>query len=167
MFEFKVNHEEAFEGNDLIPEGSWEIVVKKAEEKDTSSGRRHISLQLAVRNDLNQKYKNKIIFDTIWTKKDDNETYNMANLQTVAKALDIPNGKAYNSLKELLQDWEGKGAKVYVKHETYNENTNARVKGWNKTEAPGINHVWKDSKSTDTGASFADMTPIDDGDIPF
>ena len=167
MFNFQVNHEEAFEGNDLIPEGNYEIVVKEAKEKETESGRKHINLQLAVRNDVPQKYKNKVIFDTIWTKKDDNETYNMANLQTVAKALNIPNGKAYNSLEELLSDWNGKGAKVSVKHEVYNEKTNARVKGWNKTDAPGVNHVWKEKTAAATNNSFADMTPIDDGDVPF
>lgn len=165
MFEFKVNHEEAFEGNDLIPEGNWEVVVKEAKEKTTEGGRKHINIQLTVRNDVNQKYKNKVIFDTIWTKKDDNETYNMANLQTVAKALDIPNGKAYTSLEELLADWQGKGAKVYVKHEEYNGNKNARVKGWNKTDAPGINHVWKEKAAS--SSDYADMTPIKDEDIPF
>ncbi len=170
MFNFQVNHEEAFEGNDLIPEGNWEVVVKEAKESETQSGRKNISIQLAVRNDLSQKYKNKIIFDTIWTKKDDNETYNMGNLQTVAKALDIPNGKSYNSLQELLRDWLGKGAKVYVQHETYQEKTNARVKGWAKTDAPGINHVWKKEDSVgevSKNSDFVDMQPIDDGDIPF
>ena len=167
MFEFKVNHEEAFEGNDLIPEGNYEIVVREAKEKETESGRKHISLQLAVRNDVPQKYKNKVVFDTVWTKKDDNETYNMSNLQTIAKALDIPNGKSYGSLQELLNDWENKGAKVSVKHETYNEKTNARVKAWNKTDAPGINHAWKEKAATSTGSDFMEMQPIDDGDIPF
>lgn len=166
-FEFKVNHEEAFEGNDLLPEGTWEVIVREAKQKATTGGRQHISIQLAVRNDLNQKYKNKVIFDTIWTKKEDNESYNVANLQTVAKALDIPNGKSYGSLDELLADWMGKGAKVSVKHETYNDNTNARVKAWNKTDAPGINHVWKEKAATTTGSDFMEMQPIDDGDIPF
>jgi len=166
MFEFKVNHEEAYEGNDLIAEGTYEVVVKKVEEKATKSGRQHLSLSLVVRNDVPQAYKNKYIFDTIWTKKDDNETYNMGNLQTIAKALDIPNGKAYNSFDEVLRDFEGKGAKVVVKHETYDEKTTAKVKAWNKTDAPGINHVFKEKADTKSN-DFVEMTPIDDGDIPF
>ena len=114
---------------------------------------------------LTKNIKNKIIFDTIWTKKDDNETYNMGNLQTVAKALDIPNGKGYNSLQELLRDWMGKRYMFSMKP---TKKTNARVKGWAKTDAPGINHVWKvEKESISNNSDFVAADPQDFGDVPF
>ena len=165
---FTVNYDDAFEGNDLIPQGDYEVIVKKAEEKETKNGdKKYISIQLAVRNDIDQKYKNKVIFESMFKKKDTGK-YIPKQFNSVAKALKIPNGKNYNSLDELLDDWENKTARVRIKHEEYNGNTNARVSFWNESKFSECNHVWKDQTATSI-AGDAGFTPLSgqDDDFPW
>lgn len=139
---FTVNYDDAFEGNDLIPQGDYEVIVKKAEEKETKNGdKKYISIQLAVRNDIDQKYKNKIIFESLFKSKDTGK-YQMKQFNTISKALKIPNGKNYGSLDELLGDWNNKSMLVRIKHEEYNGNTNARVGFYNESKFKDCNHVW-------------------------
>ena len=139
---FTVNYDDAFEGSDLIPQGDYEVIVKKAEEKETKDGsKKYISIQLAVRNDIDQKYKNKIIFESLFKGKDTGK-YQMKQFNTISKALKIPNGKNYGSLDELLGDWNNKPVLVRIKHEQYNGNTNARVGFYNESKFKDCNHVW-------------------------
>ena len=155
---YEINHEEVFEGNSLVKEGDYEVVIKKAEEKETKDGAVYISLALVVRNDVEQQYKNKYLFHSLWRTKATGE-YNKTIINTVAKSLDIPNGAKFTSLEELLAGFVGKVCKVTIKHETYNENVNERVKTWSSTKFPACNHVFKD----------ADKQPVsqDNDDLPF
>lgn len=165
---FSVNYDDVYEGNDLIPVGNYEVIVKIAEEKDTKDGsKKYVNIQLAVRNDIDQKYKNKIIFESLFKGKESGK-YNMKQFNTISKALKIPNGKNYSSLFELLADWNNKTALVKIKHEEYNGNTNARVSFWNESKFQSCNHVWPVKSDTQqmTDMGFSELSGVDD-DIPF
>jgi hypothetical protein len=155
---YEINHEEAFEGNGLMKEGDYEVVVKKAEEKETKDGAVYISLDLVVRNDVEQQYKNKHLFHSLWKTKATGE-YNKPMISTVAKSLDIPNGTKFSSLEELLAGFVNKVCKVTIKHETYNGNVNERVKAWGPTKFPACNHLFKDTEKVSISQ--------DDDDLPF
>lgn len=163
---FTVNYDDIVEGNDLIPVGDYEVIVRSVEERVTKNGKQHISIQLSVRNDIDQKYKNKVVFESLWQKKDTGK-YQMKQFNTISKALKIPNGKNYNSLDELISDWMHKVAKIRIKHDVYEGNTNARVSFWSESKFQECNHVWRDQNAqgvTDMG--FAEMQNSDD-DCPF
>ena len=163
---FSINYDDVFEGNDLIPQGDYEVIVKKTEEKETKNGdKKYISIQLAVRNDIDQKYKNKIIFESLFKGKESGK-YNMKQFNTVSKALKIPNGKNYSSLDELLGDWNNKTALVRIKHEKYNDNINARVGFWSESKFPTCNHEWKLDNQQMAEMGFTPLAAADD-DCPF
>ncbi|MBS4538193.1 DUF669 domain-containing protein [Clostridium sp. D2Q-11] len=159
-FNFEVDHDDVFEGG-LIEEGTYEVVVHKAFEDAARSGTMFINLHLIVRNDIEQKFKNKYIFASIWQSKQTGE-YHKGMLNAVAKALQVPNGKKFNSLEELLNEFKGRTARVTVKHEEYNGNTNARVKSWEVSRFKDCNHTFKTNDNEIQG-----FTPVDDDDIPF
>jgi len=158
-FNFGVNYDEAFEGTGLMKEGDYEILVVKAKQDQTKSGTDCINMQLVVRNDIDQQYKNKCVFNNLYKGKESGQ-YHSGMLNTMAKALKIENGKKYDSLDDLLADFIGKTANVTIKHEEYNGNKNERVKAWSQSKFTACNHTFKDAV---TG-----ITPIDDdGEIPF
>lgn len=159
---FEVNHSEANEGG-LLPVGDYEVVVKKAQEDKSPSGAVNINMHLAIRNDIDQKFKNKIIFASIWRTKDTGE-YNKSLLNTVAKALQIPNGKKYSGLAELIADFVGKTAKVTIHHDEYNGKTNERVKYWNQSKHAKCNHVFTNN-SDDQQHTFGQAD--EEEDVPF
>ena len=154
---FTMNHDDVFTGG-IMPEGVYEAVVKEAVEKTTNDGRKHVSITLVIRNDIKQPYQNALLWYTIWTKKEDNRTYDMRNFNTIGKAFRCQNGKVYNSMNELLNDFVGKVCKVEVKHEEYNGNTNARASRLRESAFPTCNHVWKDAGI----ASMGQEVPVED-----
>lgn len=160
---FTIDHEKAFEGGGLIAEGDYEVVVLKAFEDAAKSGTQFINLHLIIRNDIDQKHKNQFLFGSLWRNKESGQ-YHAGMINTVAKAFKIENGKKFNNLEELLKEFIGKTARVNVKHEEYNGNTNARVKGWEQSRFNGCNHVYKTSEQTNTIPEGFHLT---DDDIPF
>ena len=129
---FKINHDDTY-NDSLIPEGEYEVFVKEAKEDYTKNGIQHISVLLVVRDDAAQQYTGAHIWHKIWRGKD-NGQYNMQMINTVGKALQIPNGKEYPNLETLLADFVGKHCKVKIKHEEYNGYTNARVVQWQQSK---------------------------------
>lgn len=160
MFNFQVNHDEAVDFG-LIEEGEYEVIVAKAFEDAAKSGTMFINLHLVVRNDIDQKYKNKYIFANIWQSKDTGQ-YHPGMLNTVAKALRIENGKTYNSLEELLNDFKGRTARVTVKHEEYNGRTYERVKAWESSRFSTCNHQFKTTNDIPDG-----FVEVEHDNIPF
>ena len=153
---FEINHEDVFSGNGLMKEGDYEVVVNNAMETATKSGITYVSIDLIVRNDVEQQYKNKHIFHAVWKIKDTGN-YNMTNFNTIGKALCIPNGTRFESFEDLLNCFIGKVAKVTVKHEEYNGKTNEKIKAWKESNVQTCNHVFKDKKTVQQS----------DNDLPF
>lgn len=158
-FNFQVNHDEAMDMS-LIEEGEYEVIVTKAFEDTTKNGAIFINLHLQVRNDIDQKYKNRYIFASIWQSKETGQ-YHPGMLNTIAKALRIENGKRYNSLEELLNDFVRRTARVKVGHEEYNGKTYERVKSWEPSRFDVCNHVFKAENIPDG------FIEIEDDNIPF
>lgn len=158
---FKVDHDKASEGG-LVTEGEYEVVVFKAFEDAAKSGTQFINLHLIIRNDIEQKHKNQWLFGSIWQSKATGE-YHQGMLNGVARALQIENGKTFNTLDELVGEFVGKTARVTVKHEEYNGKTNARIQRWDPTKINGCNHEYKKNPSED----LAGFSTVSNDDIPF
>ncbi|HZJ77135.1 MAG TPA: DUF669 domain-containing protein [Oscillospiraceae bacterium] len=155
---FTINHDEATDFG-TIEEGEYEVIVTKAFEDAARSGTLFINLHLVIRNDIEQPNKNRYIFGSIWQSKQTGE-YHSGMINAVAKALRIENGKKFNTLEELLEDFLGKTARVTVGHEEYNGKTNARVQKWEQSKFEICNHQFK---NIDTEG----FTTINDDDLPF
>lgn len=155
---YTIDHDDVFAGG-LIEEGTYEVVVSKAFEDAAKSGTQFINLHLIIRNDIDQKHKNQYLFGSIWQAKATGE-YNKGMINTVAKALRIENGKKFNNLQELIADFIGKTARVVVKHEEYNGNTNARVNSWEPSRFANCNHTYKEPQQIEGFQSSNE-------DIPF
>ncbi|EMK0855209.1 DUF669 domain-containing protein [Listeria monocytogenes] len=160
---FKVDHNDAFSGG--VENGTYEVVLYHANEDATKSGAEFINIDLIIRNDVNQKYQNAHIFHRIWKTKATNE-YNSTALNTIAKAIQLPNGKDYNTINELLQDFLIKTCQVTVKNEEseYNGQTynNLNVKAWGESKITGpLQHQFKKKEN--------DLPPVEvnESNLPF
>lgn len=162
---FTMNHNDVM-GDGPIPEGNYEVVVKEAKEDVTKNGVQHISLDLVIRNDIKQGYQNAHIWAKLWKSKETGQ-YSMKMFNTIGKALNIPNGKYYNSLNELLQDFNGKVCTVKVKHEEYNGYINAKVAAWNNTKFPNCNHLWNAGQNGNAVPGLGQEVSFHNNDVPF
>lgn len=158
---FKIDYDNTM-GDGMIKPGEYEVVVNSAKEDVTMGGTVHISIDLVVRNDIEQPYKNAHIWVKIWKGKETG-IYNSAIINTIGMALSIPNGKNFASLDDLLADLEKKVCKVKVKHEEYNGKTNVKVASWLKTGLSTCNHTWEKGRNNERATSgFGQEVPLND-----
>ena len=192
---FKSNWNEATQGNSIKPEGDYECLIAKVEEKEynttDSNGNKivknKLNISMIIRNDVEQNYKNGYIFDTLWKKKEPTNAdlqvkgYSYGQIMALGKAAGLPDGKEYDSLEQFCGELVNKPMRVTIKHEEYNGKTQERVSWRNPTKYPTVKHTFKQSQSSTaqtyaqpqqsyasaqpTNQGFTDM-PLDD-DLPF
>lgn len=161
---FKINHDEAIEFRDIEP-GEYEVIVHTAVENVTPGGAVFLDIQLVVRNDIQQDFKNYRIFHKVFQSKS-NGQYHPGFINAMAKAFQIPDGKQYNSVEHLLNDFVRKAAKVRVENREYKGKNYAEVKQWYPTSFPQVNHQWK-TEDNNKGQDIEGFYPTSNDDIPF
>lgn len=162
---FKSNFSEANSGGGIKPEGWYECVIAKIEERQTKNGAWGLNFSFVIRNDVQQGYKNGIIFHTIWRKREPNvndaavKGYNFAQLMAVAKAAQLTDGKEYETLEDFCNELFTKPLRVELYHEEYNGKPQERVRDFGSTAFPECRHVFKTAApKTDTYAA-----PVEQG----
>lgn len=147
--------------SDILPEGSYECVIKSAALSATKNGTAFFGVRFVIRNDVSQKYQNKYIFHSIWKKKEPSEAdkqvdgFSFKQVMALAMAVKIPAGKNYANLDEMGKDLVGKPVLVDVYHDTYNGQTNVRVKYVNESKYPDCKHVYKEAVPAANGQAYA------------
>lgn len=167
---FTVNHEEAFETGE-VKDGKYEVVINSAKEDATPNGAEYLNLDLIIRNDFEQPFKNAHIFARVWKSKDSGQ-YHGGMLNTIGKAFRLPDGKSYKTMEELCDDLALKTGKVTVKNEIseYGGKTyeNLNVKSWEQTELQGLNHQFKEkTKASNDPFGNAAQIDVSDDSLPF
>ncbi len=173
MTGFSLDFENTFEGG--IADGTYEVLITHTGEDATQGGSEYADFRLTIRNDINQKHKNQIIFHKNWKAKETGK-YNMMMFNTIGKAAQLQKGKSYSSMDALLADYLNKPLRVTVKNETseYNGKTyeNLNVKKWEPTQFPNVQHVHKKKDNAPAGnaQSYENPLPpfeVNDDDLPF
>ncbi|MBR2284588.1 MAG: DUF669 domain-containing protein [Ruminococcus sp.] len=151
--------------NELIPEGEYEVIIRNAEEKQSYSGTNtKLNFSLVIRNDVEQKQKNRYLFLEIWKKHEPNaddkqvDSYNYAHLMSLVKAVGgIPDGTEFETVLDLCKVLVGKCMRVKVTHNTYNGRTSEKIDqlyGLMPTKFPDCKHVFQ-NKSAGSSEGFA------------
>lgn len=170
---FQTNYDNTFS---LADPGTYEGIVhgaKIALGKDGTS--EYLSIPLVVRNDVQQPAHNKILWYAIRKKNtptaQDNacDGYSAAQINTLSRAAQLPNGKSYGSLLEWLGDLEGKPIRMPVGHREYNGKTQYDFGYPEATKFPECRHVMKQSGNGNVIPSgpLAGYTQVDNEELPF
>lgn len=145
---FKINHNEAGKGFELIAKGDYEATVINYEMKQSTGGNNVITVDYEIRSDVPQAHQGqKVLYDnfTITDKA-------MWRLQAIAKAAGFPNGMEFSSYKEWANTLLNKNLIITVDHREYNGKTYANVTGF---------------KSTKAGANSEGPIVVDESELPF
>lgn len=184
---FKSNFSQADMGNGIKPEGNYECIIVKAEERATKNGKLGLNISMVIRNDVEQGYKNGYIFHTLWKRREPTKAdmqvqgYSFGQIMALGKAAQLPDGKDYPDLAAFLADLVGKPVRATLKHEEYEGKKQERVSWLNPTQFAQVSHVMKTSASpsayaAQTQTTFANQAaqptqgyaqmPLDE-DLPF
>lgn len=146
---FKINHEEAKGGFELVAPGDYEVTVHNYElKKAESTGNNRIVVDYEIRSDVNQPHQGqKILFDnfTVTEKA-------MWRLHSISKAAKFPDGMQFASYKEWADTLLGKHLVITVGHREHNGNKYPEVKGFKESTA---------------GAPQSGPITVSEDDVPF
>lgn len=179
---FQTDYSDLSEGSEILPVGEYECIIKYAGEDATKGGTMYMGATLVIRNDVDQQYKNKYIWHSIWQKKEPSPAdlacggYSSKQINSLSKAAHLPNGKKYESLSDWADELKNKIVRVTVEHDTYQGKTSARVKWVNESKFPDCKHRWKNADvDVDAGNEPAagnqqgleEVKGVADDDLPF
>ena len=160
-----------------LPTNEYEMIIKGAAEKVTKNGAESLSIDLVVRNDLdnvegmentNKKYHNRHVFNDNWkTTINGVYQYDTTKFQYILDGVGIPENTSIDSVDDLIRLITGKPVLVYVKEEANEYNGKKeminRVAPWGykKTNYASVGHTFEEKPK----ASYA--VDISDDDLPF
>lgn len=151
---FTVNTNDTQEQQGLIIPGDYEVVIKEVTEGTSQQkGTPFIQLELVVRNDVNQEFKNKHVWYTIWDTQTTREKGIYAKqINTVSKHTGIQDGANFNSVAEWGKFISLRPVMATVKIEEYNGDKKERVSFISATKFPQCQHKWQ-TTNNDQGSN--------------
>ena len=161
MAGFTVDTNNTQEQQGLIKPGDYEVVIKEVTEgASQQKGTPYIQIELVVRNDVNQEFKNKHLWFTIWDTPATREKGMYAKqINTVSKHAGVQNGASFNSVADWGRFITGRPVLATVKHEEYNGDTKERVTFINATKFPQCQHSWKQENSNNQSSQPVNNQP--------
>lgn len=158
MAMYKMDTNDVQQGR-IKPKGYYEVMIDNAyEEPSKTGGNSYVKIVLKVREDVEQAYKNGLIFVNMYRSKETGE-FNFRIFNAIGKACDMQNGKEYNTLAEFLEDFRGRSCKIKLGHNEYNGKTYEQVDEWKPSDFPKPRDLIK--------AAGLEEAHISDDDIPF
>lgn len=145
MAGFTVDTNNTQEQQGLIKPGDYEVVIKEVTEGASQQKcTPYIQIELIIRNDINQEFKNKHLWYTIWDTPATREKGMYAKqINTVSKHAGVQNGASFNSVADWGRFIQGRPVLATVKLEEYNGEQKERVTFINATKFPQCQHRWQ------------------------
>ena len=136
---FRTDHKNT-DMQQLMKPGEYEILILEVFEDYTEGGTHMLKMHGVVRNDVEQEYKNKHVWDTMWlTEKA--EPFTVRKMNTIDKVLGMPEAE-YASYDAWGKAVAGKPVRVKVTHSKPNGDYEPReqVSYYIATRYPSVAH---------------------------
>ena len=149
------------ESNELVKDGDYECTIENIKIKTTPNGVEYLSVMCRVRDDVEQAYKNKCLFDSIWHSKENPNIFNPKRINQLLGTQAVQDGQVFDTIDDVINFLTGAKLIAHVKiefSEYQNKDINV-IKYFNKSQ-----HL-----PNTLGAKKVDLgTPIvDDSELPF
>lgn len=124
------------EKRELVKEGAYECFIEKAVINETQSGKSKIDLTIRVRNDVEQDFKNRVIYDTIWKDKENDELYDRRKINKILGTQKVKEGTSFADIDAVLNVIRGASliANVGVRFSEYRGKDENYIKWYNTTQ---------------------------------
>lgn len=168
---FRTDTSKKQENSTIKPEGDYEVIIDSCTRRTTKNGAMSIGFTYVIRNDVEQGYKNGLIFHDVWKKKEPSpddmtaEGYNYNQLMAIADAAGLPANADYDSFDAFLNALIGKPVKVHLFHSEYNTKTYEKVDKHFRTNYPEVKHKPKE-KPGDTGYAAPSVAQFAAASVP-
>ena len=152
-----------------VTPGIYEALVQNVSEQYTKdAGRKHLSVSIVIRNDIQQNHQNAMMNYNIWT-TDNPETkkiedYVEFSLAMMCKACGLPEQINVSTVNELSKLWIRKPLIIKVEENEYNGKMYSNITKIEPTTNLNVNHIFK-GNNQEPASSFIPRNNNDN--IPF
>lgn len=98
----------------LMKDGDYEVKVELIEKKILPSGKEKLSVRYRVRDDIEQSYKNRCIFEDIWQEKENPHFFNRKRINQLLGTQNIAEGTTFGSIVDVIDYLTGACLIVHV-----------------------------------------------------
>lgn len=86
----------------VVKGGEYEAVIEKIEQRTTPNGKEKLAITYSIRDDIDQDYKNRKLFEDIWKEKDNPDYYNRRRLNQLIGTQGVEKGTQFNTIEDII-----------------------------------------------------------------
>lgn len=105
---------DASDSNGLVKENDYEVTIERMEVRTIPSGKMKLTLMYRIRDDVEQSFKNKCLFEDIWTEKDNPEVFNRKRINQLLGTQDVKDGQEFADINEVINFLLGANLIIHV-----------------------------------------------------
>lgn len=147
----------------LVETGDYEARLENVERKTLPSGTEKLSLTWRIRDDVEQKYKNKVMFEDIWREKESPEHFNRKRINQLLGTQDVKEGTIFETINDIINFVTGKCAVIHI------------VTAFDEYRGEDVNKVAYYKSSSEKPKKVGEPSPkkddvaivVSDDDLPF
>lgn len=108
---------------DLLKENDYEVVIEEMKVVTLPSGIELLKIKYRVRDDVEQEYKGRCVFEDIWKDKEQPECFNITRISKLCRACGFAVGHEFKDLDDLINQLKGSYLIIHVtiKHDNYRD----------------------------------------------
>ena len=157
---------DANDANGLIKENDYEAVIERMEVKTIPTGKNKLSVMFRIRNDIEQPYGNKVMFEDIWPEKDNPDVFNRRRINQLLGTQQVKDGTEFETINDIIRFLEGATLIIHVAIEFDN---------WRGEDVNTVSYYKKSkivpqqlqSEGTEQATPEQPNVVIGDDDLPF
>jgi len=100
--------------SDLVKEGDYEVTIESMEVKTLNSGKNKVQVMCRIRSDVEQAFKNRVLFDDIWEEREAPGYFNRKRMSKILGVCGATPKQEFDGLKSVIEFCEGKYVKIHV-----------------------------------------------------
>lgn len=105
---------DASDASSLMVENDYEATIERMERKTLPSGKEKLSVMFRIRDDVDQKYRNKVLFKDIWEEKDNPGVFNRKMINKLLGTQEIEDGHEFETLNDVIDFLVGCNLIIHV-----------------------------------------------------
>lgn len=151
-----------------IKEGEYEVYIEKIEMGSTSSGDPKIQLNYRVREDVEQEFKNRVVFDNIYLDKTNPNLFDTKKInKLLGSQADIQENQFFEDINAIINFLKGRNLRIKISYFKAKDDPSKDLQTISKyslTHYPNKSFTQTQTSTTSNPNSF---TEISEEDLPF
>lgn len=88
--------------SNLMEEGAYEVTIEAIERRVLPSGKEKLVVKYRVRTDVEQKYRNRCVYEDIWAERENPNYFNRKRINQLLGTQHIEEGTSFETINDVI-----------------------------------------------------------------